>query len=380
VGGRTVRQLQEAVKPGQLGPQWVFDHRELAGFGTDTLPRAAGLYLPLTGSQRTVGVLGVRPQAPARLLDPEQMHLLETFASHTALAIERAQLANEAQQATVEVETERLRSALLSSVSHDLRTPLAIISGTLSSLAQAGNTFDAAARDELAQTAADEALRLNHLLSNLLEMTRLEAGAIHLRTEWQPLEEVVGVAVARVAGNESQSGMLPGDRPLSITLPPDLPLVPLDSILIEQVLVNLLGNAIQHTAGDAGSTTGAAGGGRRGGSGGRSRARATCRCRAACLREVLPGGADSGRGNVGLGPQRPHACSRIPARFLPVYLIPCYNKMRRQRVGASKMQQIRQHARAAGKCSSSPRHSCAEGRTGLDEHTPHHSGRSRGAA
>jgi two-component system sensor histidine kinase KdpD len=227
--------------------QWVFDHTERAGLGTNTLPSAEGLYLPLNGSRATVGVVGVRPANRQRFLSPEQVHLLETFISQTALAIERATLAEEAAHATVAAETERLRAALLSSVSHDLRTPLAIIAGSLSSLAQGGDGLDSATRADLVQTASDEAQRLNRLLSNLLEMTRLEAGAVRVRKEWQPLEEVVGVAVARVAEGETNSGLLPGDHPLQIDLPLDLPLIPLDGILIEQVLVNLLDNAVKHT-------------------------------------------------------------------------------------------------------------------------------------
>ncbi|NTU81717.1 MAG: GAF domain-containing protein, partial [Chloroflexales bacterium] len=151
--------------------------------GTNTLPSAEGLYLPLTGSRTSVGVLGVRPADRQRLLSPEQVHLLETFASQSALAIERANLAEAAAQATVAVEAERLRAALLSSVSHDLRTPLAIISGALTSLTQGGTDLDAATREDLARTAADEVQRLNRLLSNLLEMTRLEAGAVQVRKE-----------------------------------------------------------------------------------------------------------------------------------------------------------------------------------------------------
>ena len=227
--------------------QWVFDHTEPAGLGTNTLPSAEALYLPLTGSRASVGVLGVRPTNRQHLLSPEQMQLLETFASQTALAIERATLATKAAQATVEVEAERLRTALLTSVSHDLRTPLAIITSALTSLRQGGAALDAATRDDLAQTASVEAHRLNRLLGNLLEMTRLEAGAVRVHKEWQPLEEVVGVAVARVADHEVPAGLLPGERPLAIDLPPDLPLIPLDGILIEQVLVNLLENAVKYT-------------------------------------------------------------------------------------------------------------------------------------
>ena len=227
--------------------QWVFDHNERAGLGTNTLPSAEGLYLPLGGAARTVGVLGLRPRDRNRLLSPEPVHLLETFASQTALALERVGLAAEAEQATVSAETERLRAALLSSVSHDLRTPLAVITGALTSLTQDDTSLDSATRADLARSAYDEAQRLNRLLNNLLEMTRLEAGAVRVRKEWQTIEEVVGAAVGRVAEGHDAVGMLPGGRPLTITLAPDLPLVLLDGILIEQVLVNLLENAVRHT-------------------------------------------------------------------------------------------------------------------------------------
>lgn len=282
--------------------QWVFDHREQAGLGTNTLPSAEGLYLPLTGSRRIVGVLGVCPHQRSQLLNPEQVHLLETFASQTALALERAGLAVEAEQATLAAETERLRSALLSSVSHDLRTPLAIITGALTSLTQGGDELDHATRADLAQTACDEAQRLNRLLTNLLEMTRLESGAVKVRKEWQPLEEVVGVAVARVAGDDGPVGLLPGSRPFDIELPPDLPLVSLDGILIEQVLVNLLENAVKHTQPGTPITLRA------------QRGAGAVQVEVAdrgpglapgdeerVFDKFYRGGADSGRGNVGLG-------------------------------------------------------------------------------
>jgi len=220
--------------------QWVYDHGQMAGLNTTTLPGAKALYLPLIGSGGAIGVLGMRPAQPRRFLAPEQLHLLETFASQIALALERVELADEAQRAQLQIETERLRSSLLSSVSHDLRTPLAVITGATSSLLEGGATLDPATRDELAQTAYAEAERLNRLVSNLLDMTRIEAGAVQVQKEWQPLEEVVGVALARLDGRLS-------DHPLTTSLPADLPLVPLDSTLIEQVLINLLENAIKHT-------------------------------------------------------------------------------------------------------------------------------------
>ena len=220
--------------------QWVYEHRQMAGLGTATLPSAEALYIPLLGTRGAVGVLGVRPASPRRLLAPEQIHLLETFASQTALGIERATLAGEAQQAQVQVATERLRNSLLSTVSHDLRTPLTAIAGAASGLLEENAPLDTSTRHELCQTIAEEAHRLNRLVNNLLDMTRLEAGAIQVHKEWQPLEEVVGAALTRL---EAQLH----DRPLTTHFPADLLLVPLDSVLIEQVLLNLLDNAVKYT-------------------------------------------------------------------------------------------------------------------------------------
>lgn len=221
--------------------QWVFEHKTMAGLGTGTLPGADALYLPLVASERGVGVLGVRPARRQRLT-PEQIHLLETFANQTALALARAQLAEDAQRTQVQVATERLRNSLLSSVSHDLRTPLTIITGATSSLLETGQELDPEARAELAQTAYDEAVRMNRLVANLLDMTRIESGAIQVKKEWQPLEEVIGVAIARL---EANNGLV--QHPLHVDLPDDLPLVPIDAMLIEQVLVNLIDNAVNHT-------------------------------------------------------------------------------------------------------------------------------------
>jgi two-component system sensor histidine kinase KdpD len=220
--------------------QWVYEHRQMAGLGTATLPSAAALYVPMLGTGGAVGVLGVRPAAPRRLLAPEQLHLLETFANQTALGIERATLAGEAQQAQVQVATERLRNSLLSTVSHDLRTPLTAIAGAASGLLEENAPLDPSTRHELCQTIAEEAHRLNRLVNNLLEMTRLEAGAIQVHKEWQPLEEVIGAALTRL---EAQLH----ERPLTTHFPADLLLVPLDSVLIEQVLINLLDNAVKYT-------------------------------------------------------------------------------------------------------------------------------------
>jgi two-component system sensor histidine kinase KdpD len=220
--------------------QWVYDHRELAGRGTATLPGAGALYAPLTGSRGAIGVLGIAPADPHALESPEQLHQLETFTNQVALAVERAQLALQAQQAEVRAEAERLRNSLLSSVSHDLRTPLATITGASSTLLEGGDALEPATRADLLASIHQEAERLDRLVNNLLEMTRLESGGVTVRKEWQPLEGVVGAALKRMEARL-------GDRPVRIDLPADLPLVPIDAVLIDQVLINLLDNAVKYT-------------------------------------------------------------------------------------------------------------------------------------
>jgi len=220
--------------------RWVFEHRQPAGLGTGTLPGARGLYLPLVASRGALGVLGVRPADVHAFDAPDQLHQLETFANQTALALERARLADEAQQAELHMETERLRNSLLSSVSHDLRTPLAAITGAASTLLTDGTPVDEGVRRELLESVKDEAERLNQLVQNLLEMTRLESGALKPRREWHPMEEVVGSALRRC------QRALAGRR-LDVRVPPDLPLVEMDDVLMEQVLINLLDNASKYT-------------------------------------------------------------------------------------------------------------------------------------
>ncbi|WHZ23998.1 MAG: Osmosensitive K+ channel histidine kinase KdpD [Nitrospira sp.] len=220
--------------------QWVFDHKEPAGHGTDTLSGSHSLYLPLLGAHGAVGVLAVRSARPAELLDPEQLHLLETFANQMASALERARLAEETQEAHVQAETERMRNAVLSSVSHDLRTPLATIVGASSALLSTARPLSSDSQQELVRSISDEAGRLDRLLKNLLDMTRLEAGAMQLRKEWHALDEVVGTALARVKSRIAT-------HPVSTTFPDDLPLVLVDGVLIEQVLINLLENAVKYS-------------------------------------------------------------------------------------------------------------------------------------
>jgi two-component system, OmpR family, sensor histidine kinase KdpD len=220
--------------------QWVYDHAQSAGLGTDRLPGARGLYVPLITSRGTAGVLGIYPVQANYSFSPDQLRLLETFTNQAAVAVERALLAEETEQARVEIETERLRNALLSSVSHDLRTPLSAITGAVSSLLENDQTLDADDRHELAQVAYEEAERLNRLVGNLLEMTRLESGGVQVEKEWELLEEVIGATLNRL-------GSRMDGHPITVDLPQDLPLVPIDSVLIEQVLLNLLDNALKYT-------------------------------------------------------------------------------------------------------------------------------------
>jgi two-component system sensor histidine kinase KdpD len=219
---------------------WTLDHRQRAGLGTDTLSGAKALYLPLVAASRTVGVIGILPTQPHGFFDQEQVHVLDSFANQIAMAIERASLAEEAQQALLKAETETLRNTLLSSVSHDLRTPLAAITGAATTLLQGDVTFDASERQELVQTIYEEADHLGQIIRNVLGMTRIEAGAITVKKEWQPVEEIIGAVLNRLTDRLK-------DRPVTTNLPVDLPMVSFDPLLIEQVLMNLMDNAIKYT-------------------------------------------------------------------------------------------------------------------------------------
>lgn len=220
--------------------QWSFDLGQMAGQGTDTLPSAELTYIPLLAVNGTMGALGLKPADAKRLFIPDQLRLLEALAQQAALALEVDRLSQEAQTQQVEIETERLRSSILSSVSHDLRTPLAAITGAASSLLDPGVRLSETSREELLQTINEEAERLGLHVGNLLEMTRLQAGQLKVRKELQPLEETIGSACRRLERH------LKG-REVKISLPADLPMVPVDGVLLEQVFFNLLENATKYT-------------------------------------------------------------------------------------------------------------------------------------
>ena len=220
--------------------QWAFDHGRPAGLGTDALPGAPAIYLPLRGSERILGVLAVLPSNNRRVLLPEQRHLLDTFAGQIALAIERALLATEAETARVAAETESLRNTLLSSISHDLRTPLSVITGASTALADPQLSLSPEARAELARSIAARAKDMSELVSNVLDLVRFQSGRVVLHREWQSLEDLLGAALRNVEARM-------GDRHVEIALLADLPAVYVDARLVSQVLVNLLENVAKHT-------------------------------------------------------------------------------------------------------------------------------------
>jgi two-component system sensor histidine kinase KdpD len=218
--------------------RWSFDHARVAGVGTQALPGSAGRYQPLAGSQGKIGVLALRPKDARAITSPSQQLLLDTFTNQIGVALERVSLIEGQQAARIEAESERLRSALLSSVSHDLRTPLATIAGAATAL-QAGE-LNTATRSQLIDSIVEEAQRLNDLIANLMFATRLESGHIDLHREWTSIEEIVGAGLAKLAGG------LRG-RPFATRLPPELPLVRVDNAMLPQVIHNLVDNAIRYT-------------------------------------------------------------------------------------------------------------------------------------
>lgn len=216
---------------------WTFHHGQHAGLGTTTLPSNPWHYVPLKAPMRTRGVLALRPAQPRWLLIPEQMQQLETLARQIAIALERVHYVEVAQTAVVQMESERLRNTLLAAMSHDVRTPLTALLGQAESLAVSSPLTDI--QREAAQSISHEARELSTLVTNLLEMARLESGQVELRSEWQSVEEVIGSAI------RSARHAL-GTLAVQTDVPADLPLVEFDAGLMERVLVNLLENAVKY--------------------------------------------------------------------------------------------------------------------------------------
>jgi two-component system sensor histidine kinase KdpD len=219
--------------------QWAFDRGQPAGFGTDTLPGSDVLYIPLRAPTKARGVLAVKAHNRRLLRIPEQRQLLDTFAALIAIALERVHYVGLAQDALLKMESERLRNSLLAALSHDLRTPLTVLVGLAESMALTVPKLSSV-QQETAQAIQDEARRMSTMVSNLLDMARIESGEVTLNLQWQPLEEVVGAAL------EAARGMLQRHS-VVVQLPRDLPLVKIDAVLIERVLVNLLENVSKYT-------------------------------------------------------------------------------------------------------------------------------------
>lgn len=230
-----------ALETEDLGAaDWAATHLEVAGLGTRHMPNASATYLPLLAARGCVGVLALRPRGEG-LQRPSSLTV--SMARQVAMAIERALLTDEKRVAQLDAETERIRSAVLSSVSHDLRAPLAVVASAASTLIEHGDRLPARGRTEMARIINDEARRLNELLKSLLDVTRLQSGSLRVNRDWESLEEVVGSVLHRLDDRGGANRVL-------THVPSDLPLLQIDAILIEQVLLNLVDNAFKHSASD----------------------------------------------------------------------------------------------------------------------------------
>jgi two-component system sensor histidine kinase KdpD len=232
---------EDDLDQAELGAaKWSFENNRAAGRGSDTLPGAKRLFMPLRTGSGAVGVVGLaRGQRPEMLLTPDERRLMDALMDQAAVAIERVRLAGQINEARLAAETERLRAALLTSLSHDLKTPLASILGSVTSLKQYKDVLEAPERDLLTSTIQEEAERLSRFVANLLDMTKIESGGIELDRQPVDIDEVIGAALHRV------SSMVAHHR-LTLDIEPNLPMLNLDVMLFEQVLVNLLDNAAKY--------------------------------------------------------------------------------------------------------------------------------------
>jgi two-component system sensor histidine kinase KdpD len=217
---------------------WAWANNQITGRGSDTLPGAKRLYLPLQTPRGPIALVGVQ-RAASDLFTPDERRLLDALLDQAAVAIERVRLAGDVDEVRLQAETERLRNSLLTSISHDLRTPLASIIGAVTSLRGASGQYTAAMRDDLLATIQDESERLNRFVGNLLDMTRLESGGLKPKDDAVDVKDVIGVVLQRTA-------RIMAEHRVAIDLPPDLPLVQADFVLLEQVLFNLLDNAAKY--------------------------------------------------------------------------------------------------------------------------------------
>ncbi len=215
---------------------WVFQHGQMAGKDTDNLPNESCVYIPLNCSLGTIGVLAMNPIE----LVEEQQQFLETFVTQIIHALERAKLAEQAKEATLKMQTEALRNSLLSSISHDLRTPLATIIGAATTLETDAERLTENNRKKLANAIAEEAQRISDLTTKILEMAKLETGEVVLNKEWYAPEEIIGSAL-RCLDKKLKY------RQINLHIAQDLALIHVDAVLLQQVIVNLLDNADKYS-------------------------------------------------------------------------------------------------------------------------------------
>ena len=220
---------------------WVWENNRPAGRGSDTLPGAKRLFLPMRTGRGNIGIVGIDSDKPGPLLTPDQRRLLDALIDQGALAIERVHLVEDLEQARRTAETDRLRSALLTSISHDLKTPLAAVLGSAGTLRDLSHALTDAQKTDLLATVIDESERLNRFIANLLDMTKLESGAVVPNTARHDIGEIVGSALRR-------AGKILARHPVELELAAGLPMVDLDAVLFEQVLFNLLDNAAKYSA------------------------------------------------------------------------------------------------------------------------------------
>jgi two-component system sensor histidine kinase KdpD len=218
---------------------WAWASGRPAGRGSDTLPGAKRLFLPMHTGRGPIGIVGIDGDKPGPLLIPDQRRLLDALMDQAALAIERVRLVEDLDRAKRTAETDRLRSALLTSISHDLKTPLAAVLGAAGTLRSLSDGLDQHAKADLLATIIDEAERLNRFIANLLDMTKLESGAIVPNAALHDLGEIVGTALER-------SGKILLQHRVEVVLAKDLPMVEIDPVLFEQALFNLLDNAAKY--------------------------------------------------------------------------------------------------------------------------------------
>src|SRR6516164_5088547 len=221
--------------------KWSFENNRVAGRGSDTLPGAKWLFLPMRTGRGAIGVIGIDSEKPGPWLTPDQRRLLDALSDQGALAIERVQLVEDMERVQRTAETERLRAALLTSISHDLKTPLASVIGSAGTLRDLGNKLTDDEKVELLSTVIEESERLNRFIANLLDMTRLESGAVTPKLALHDLSEIIGSTLQR-------ANKILRNHSVRLDLASELPMVSLDAVLFEQVLFNLLDNASKYAA------------------------------------------------------------------------------------------------------------------------------------